>query len=82
MKKKKNKLWAETPTYLAGTNLLEMFGTEAEEIRSVKEVAGKGEGMSSWSEIAQKQSTATHFAMKSFIISAQISAAKNSFSSK
>lgn len=40
--KKKKKLWAETPTYLVGTNILEVFGMEAEEIRSVERSGREG----------------------------------------
>lgn len=32
----------KTPTYVAGTNLLEVFGTEAEEIRSVERSGQEG----------------------------------------
>lgn len=39
---KKKKLWAETPTYLVGTNILEVFGMEAEEIRSVERSGREG----------------------------------------
>lgn len=38
--------------------------------------------MSSWGEIAHEHSTDTHFALQSFIISAQITGAKNSCSLK
>lgn len=38
----KKKLWAETPTYLVGTNILEVFGMEAEEIRSVERSGREG----------------------------------------
>lgn len=43
----KKQVWAETPTYLVGTNLLELSGTEAEEIRSVERSGregGRGKG--------------------------------------
>lgn len=40
--KKKKKVWAETPTYLLGINLLEVFGTEAEKIRSVERSGREG----------------------------------------
>lgn len=40
--KGKKKLWAETPTYLDETNILEVFGMEAEEIRSVERSGREG----------------------------------------